>query len=85
MVVAVTSVLGAVAQQLRALGYNVVEYGKYNYPIDALVYLGEGLLSSRMLGCADSSGQGVLMVNAQNKTIAQIDYALKNRVYTPLF
>lgn len=85
MIVAVSPTLGVIARQLRELGYNVVTYGKYNYPIDALVYVGESLKTAKVTGAASPGWHGVLMVNAENKTIAQIDYMLKNRTFSPLF
>ena len=83
MTVAVTKGLAALAEQLRALGYNVVTYGEYTYPIDALIYLGEGLARFGVTSAAGAPG--VLMINAKDKTISQIDGALKRRTYTPLF
>lgn len=85
MTVAVDPALKTIAAQLRELGYNVVTYGKYNYPIDALVYIGESLAAYKVTGSNTAGGVGVLMINAQNKTIRQIDTALKNKTYTPLF
>ncbi|MCK9479295.1 MAG: YkuS family protein [Firmicutes bacterium] len=85
MIVAVTPALRTVAEQLRERGYNVVTYGKYNHPIDALIYTGENLLSANIIASAAPGWHGVLMINAENKTISQIDYMLKNRVFSPLF
>ena len=42
MVVAVQSELRHIAQYLRKVGYEVVSYETYPYPIDALVYHGSG-------------------------------------------
>ncbi len=85
MTVAVSPMLTTIAEQLRELGYDVVCYGSYKYPIDALVYSGESLSEANVLSAGTGGTYGVLMINAQNKTIKQIDNALKNRVYTPLF
>lgn len=85
MIVAVAPALKKIAAGLRELGYDVVTYGKYNHPIDAFVYLGESLASSKVISSAATGSYGVLMVNAQNKTIKQIDSILKSRTYTPLF
>ncbi|NLP47193.1 MAG: hypothetical protein GX347_09165, partial [Epulopiscium sp.] len=38
-----------------------------------------------MAGIRDSSSLGVLMINAYNKTIDEIEEILQNRVYTSLF
>ena len=49
MTVAVDPALKTIAAQLRDR-YNVVTYGKYNYPIDALVYIGESLAAYNVTG-----------------------------------
>lgn len=85
MIVAVTPGLKNLATQLRELGYEVVTYGQYNHPIDALVYSGESLATTNVTSANTGNSFGVLMVNAQNKTIKQVDNSLKNRTYTPLF
>jgi len=83
--VAVAQNLKTIAEQLRKLGYEVVTYGEYNFPIDAFVYTGENLLSANVIESASPSWNGILMINAENKSIKQIDFILKNRTYTPLF
>lgn len=85
MVVAVTPGLNNLANQLRELGYEVVTYGKYNHPIDALVYSGEILAETNVVSANTGSSYGVLMINAKNKSLKQVDNSLKNRTYTPLF
>lgn len=98
MVVAVQKGMENIKEQLRERGYEVVTFGEYNYPIDAVVYAGYGIdtsyiknnnipnLTSEMsvVGRQDRN-YGVLMVNATNKSIGEIEYILKNRVYSPLF
>ena len=83
MVIAVTNGLGTLSERLRALGYDVVTYGAYKYPVDALVYSGEGLSELEVTSAANRAG--VLMINAQGKTVGEIDAMLKRRTYTPLF
>ncbi|MDR0406216.1 MAG: YkuS family protein [Clostridiales bacterium] len=89
MIVAVTPELTRLAGQLRELGYDVVTYGAYRRPVDALVYSGQGLaareVGANLTGANTGGSYGVLMVNASNKTVSQIDNSLKNRAYTPLF
>ena len=82
---AVDPALKPIAAPLRELGYNGVTYGKYFYPIDALVYTRESLAAYNVTGSNTAGGVGVLMINAKNKTIGQIDAVLKNKTYTPLF
>lgn len=100
MVVAVQKGLENLKEKLREKGYDVVTLGEYNYPIDGIVYAGHGLGESyvknnnmpnltshrQMAGFGDMNrSYGVLMVNAVNKSIDEIDLILKNKVYSPLF
>ncbi|MBZ4644763.1 MAG: hypothetical protein PWR27_1547 [Petroclostridium sp.] len=98
MVVAVQRGLESVKDKLRERGYDVVTFGEYNYPIDAVVYTGNGLetsyiknnnmpnLASHTLGFGNiDRSYGVLLINATNKTIEEIDTILKRKVYSPLF
>ena len=103
MTVAVQKGMKTMMQQLRQRGYDVVTFGEYNYPIDAIVYAGQGLESSYIKnnnvpnlaaemsieGHGDRTNgdrsYGVLMVNASQKSIDEIDQILKNKVYSPLF
>ncbi len=86
MTVAVSKGLGGIAKALKERGYTVVNYGEYPYAIDAMVYPGEGI--DRITFTAQNiSGDtpGVFMVNATNKSIDEIDFTLKNRLYSSLF
>ena len=98
MVVAVQRGLGHIKDKLREMGYEIVTLGDYNYPIDAIVYTGSSVNTSFVTNSnmpaftshtmpmdGSSRSYGVLMVNAEGKTIAQIDQILKKRVYSPLF
>ncbi|MDD3766314.1 MAG: YkuS family protein [Eubacteriales bacterium] len=84
MTVAVAPQLKTLAGQLRERGYNVVTYGKYKYPVDALVYVGS-MEDYRTLKGSTVGHFGILMINATNKTVDEVDNALKNRLYSPLF
>lgn len=85
MIVAVQKGLREVKNDLTKLGYEVVQYGEYKHPIDAIVYVGaEGTVSSVAIN-QKNGVNGVLLVNAANKSIGEIDMILKKRVYTALF
>ena len=86
MTVAVSKGLGGIARALKERGYTVVTYGEYPYAIDAMVYLGEGL-DRISFTPQNLSGDtpGIFMVNATNKSIDEIDFTLKNRLYSSLF
>ncbi|MDD4689043.1 MAG: YkuS family protein [Eubacteriales bacterium] len=86
MTVAVTRDMSGLAVALKARGYTVVTYGEYPYPIDAMVYLGEGLDRITFTqGNLSGDYPGVFMVNATNKSIDEIDFTLKHRLYSSLF
>lgn len=84
MTVAITQGMQYIGERLRELGYNVVEYGKYKNRIDAVVYSGHYLAAAQMVSTNFSGNNGVLMINATNKTIEQIDQYLKRKVYSGL-
>lgn len=84
MTVAIAPELNTLANQLRERGYNVVTYGKYKFPIDALVYTGNMEDYTTLKG-STMGYFGILMVNATNKTADEVDIALKRRLYSPLF
>jgi len=70
-------------KQLIKMGYDVVDYGDYNYPVDAIVY--KGVMMS-VINSADASiGSSVLLVDANGKNAAQISEILQRKLYTPLF
>lgn len=94
MVVAVENGLGEVARQLREKGYTIVSYPEYAGVVDAFIYKaavsiesdpydGNGLTQS--LESGPSSSSGVLLINATNKDLTQIENILRTRVYSPLF
>lgn len=83
MTVAVQKHLHQIKQGLMEYGYDVVTYGEYKYPVDAIVYSGGEVFS--FTNQMNIPSNGMLMVNCTNKTIAEIDNILKRRVYTPLF
>jgi len=98
MVVAVQRGMEHIKELLRDKGYDVVTLGDYNYPIDAIVYTGQGLetsyisnnnfpnfISHTMTHDITDRSYGVLMINVTNKSIEEIDSMLKKRVYSPLF
>ena len=84
MIIAVQKGMGDTGEQLRARGFDVVTYGEYNYPIDAVVYMGNKQ-SPLMMNMTADNQSSVLMVNATGKTPDDIEEILNRRLYTPLF
>jgi len=83
MVVAIQKGLVNMKQGLRNLGYDVVDYGDYKHPVDALVYVGSS--DGLVMGVMGVSNAGVFLVNAEGKSPSEVDKILKRRLYTPLF
>lgn len=70
-------------KQLTVMGYDVVDYGDYKYPVDAIIY--KGVMMS-VVNASDASVQNsVLLVDANGKNAAQISEILQRKLYTPLF
>lgn len=86
MVIAILEDLKDLGEALSQLGYKVVILGKYNYPIDAMIYASYipdiSYISSNNI---PEEKYGILMINAKGKTINEIDSILKTRLYSPLF
>lgn len=92
MVIAVQKGLENLAGQLRNMAFEVVVYGEYAHPIDAVVYHGDsgvGSVTNSVISSVSSSGipgnHGIFMVNANGKSAADIANILRRRTYTPLF
>ena len=84
MTVAVEKGLENVKNALKNKGYTVIDADK-NPVADAYVFSGRqtGALSAN--SCFKTARNGVLMINAQNKSPDEIDRILKSRLYDPLF
>jgi hypothetical protein len=89
MVVAITPNLEYLQEGLRSLGHKVVIIGAYNYPIDAMIYTGYSgdlsYITANNLSNDQKQNYGILMINAQNKSLKEIDRILRTRLYSPLF
>ena len=85
MTVAVEKGLLNIKEGLEKMGYRVI-YDEKNFRFaDAYVFSGKNYspLSQSAFRCENAGG--VLMINAENKTAADIDVILKSRLYSPLF
>ncbi len=95
VIIGIQKGLDSLKEQLEKRGYYVVEAEQFQHGVDVYIYRGiqaEGVLENfsvtkqaPMAGIRDSSSLGVLMINAYNKTIDEIEEILQNRVYTSLF
>lgn len=85
MTVALEKGLEDIKNELIKRGYKVILSENNFQSADAYIFLGScsGILSG---GIGVGAGQnGILMINAANKTANDIDYILKSRLYSPLF
>lgn len=96
MIVAISKGLEGFKEKLEQRGYEVVYEEEYPYPVDAYIYtnhrdwleLNDDIrpeLTSSIEKRSNHKHQGILLINAQNKSIDQIEQILNNRVYSPLF
>ena len=90
--IAVQKGLEEIKSALKERGYHVVNFGDYNYPIDAVVYRDQlmqlSFISSNNMPQAESGlrgSYGILLINAGEKNIDEIENILKTRCYSPLF
>lgn len=95
MVIAVEYGLEDLSGELRARGYTIVSYPEYLGVVDAFIYKDKisnslGAYENTVAGLSlenyvDSKPRGVLIINAKNKNLAEIEEVLRTRVYSPLF
>ncbi|NLM13227.1 MAG: hypothetical protein GX209_05735 [Epulopiscium sp.] len=96
MIVAIARGLEGFKEKLEQRGYQVVYEDEYSYPVDAYIYINHPNwmefsdeirpeLTSSIEKRSQHKHQGVLIINAQNKSIDEIEQILNNRVYSPLF
>lgn len=83
MIVAVQKGLGELKNHLAKAGFDVVYFGEYPYPIDAVVY--KGIRASLIGSCHPSGTGGILFVDCSGKTPYEVSKILSTRLYTPLF
>ena len=84
MVVAVENGLENIKRGLIDLGYHAVDAFGYKGAIDAYVYENAGLSALDNYNIATQSSEhfaGVLIINAKNKSINDINNVLKSRIY----
>jgi hypothetical protein len=90
MIVAVQSMFSSMAEQLKKMGYTVVDLYNYSKPIDAVVYEGGTFNfssiteenTSAVMGINSKPSFGVFIVCSNGKSIEEIDYMLKTRCYS---
>ena len=87
--VAVQDSLNEIKDELKRRGYNIISM-EDGVEADAIVYMNEGN-ETPYIGDydyndeLDSYNKGAILINANNKSIDEIDKIIKNRIYTPLF
>lgn len=87
--VALEEGLEDIREYLQDKGFQVVDWGKDQLVVDALVYKNRSLseiqiehvTSAVPVNFAVNNSTGVLLVNAQNKTPEEVYEIIKNRVY----
>lgn len=95
MVIAVEDGLEDLSEQLRNKGYTIVRYPEYGGIVDAFIYKEDMIQSmthyknsfgiDSLENQSSNTSYGVLVVNASNKSVEQIEVILQKRLYSPLF
>lgn len=97
--IAVQRGLSEIKAKLEHMGHHVVYHDEVQSPVDAYIYAEDNDYAHQSLYTANqvltnvfsSVGVGLnhdigtLLINAQNKTIDEINFILGSRVYSPLF
>ena len=85
--VAVQSNLKEIKEELRKLGYQVNDIEQSQNP-DAIVYMstGEHISYKDMTsGLEMDNANGAILINAEGKSIDDIQRIINSRIYSPLF
>lgn len=95
MVIAVEVGLEETSRKLKERGYTIVSYPEYAGVVDAFIckdnipnnmgVFQDNEIDSPLESYAYSKQHGILIINATNKSISQIEDILETRVYSPLF
>ncbi|WP_130805425.1 YkuS family protein [Senegalia massiliensis] len=79
--------LNELAYELKKRGYEIVDHDS-----DAYIYMADGYDISNLTNMIDmnmgedmNNSKGILLINASNKNIDQIEQILNKGYYTPLF
>ena len=96
MIVGIQRGLEGYKKRLEERGYRIYYEDEYNYPVDAYIYMTHPnimdtdydhgpTLTASIEKRSNHKHSGILLINALNKDIDQIEEILNNRVYSPLF
>ena len=94
MVIGIQNGLVMLKQQLRFMGYDVVDLERVKSGVDAVIYSGKlpdfSHASQGAVMAVNSNGypgyvRGTLLINASGLSAEEIDRILKRKLYSPLF
>ena len=88
--IAVQEGLKNMKEELESLGYEVVDMNHEG--VEAVVYMADGSdisyygqMFSMNQGMNIAGNRGTLLINGKGKSIEELDYMIRNRLYSPLF
>lgn len=84
MIISVQDNLKELMLNLESLGYTVHKFSDQKAS-DVYIYSGRDTKMSNMTSSIDATERGTLLINADNKSLKEILYAINNRTYSPLF
>lgn len=82
--IAIEQGLEEIKQELKNKGYEVVDYEDKGH-IDAIVYKSINGGMENVNNSIDGNIYGAILINANNKTIDEIEYIIETRRYENLF
>ncbi|NLJ41303.1 MAG: hypothetical protein GX352_06825 [Clostridiales bacterium] len=96
--IAISRSLAQLKEELEGLGYRVYYEDEINTPTDIFIYSGDSVGGSlysanQMLSTVSMQNSsamplnngGTLLIDAKNKSLAEIKFIIENRTYSPLF
>ncbi|RKD31672.1 YkuS family protein [Thermohalobacter berrensis] len=88
--IAVQGHLNEIKENLIRRGYEVFDINE-NRDVEAIIYMSDGHeipyygQVTNMDQGEDMTGKGAILINANGKSIEEIEYIINNRIYSPLF
>ncbi|EOC99785.1 YkuS family protein [Caldisalinibacter kiritimatiensis] len=89
--IAVQQGLNEIKERLIRDGYEVFDIDS-GRNVEAVIYMADGYnipdysqFTNMNEGTSADIGRGMILINAKNKSIEEIEYIIENRVYTRIF
>ena len=84
MLISIEKDLATLKNYLQSKGYQIVNAGE-GIISDIYIYSQSKNCLGQFKNCVSPGTYGSLMINADNMSLSEIEYALNHRTYTPIF